>query len=863
MPDIIFPATCIPDESFDEIVNNGIFLTEKGDVSQNFKVTAANGMNISINAGKGYFEKNWFYTDNNNVLQISNTNVGYRRIDSVLLQIDLENERCNIVYRTGTEDVSPTQPEITITTTVVEYRVANIIITSDSIESIIDFRGTSSCPWLKSKIPDTFSKIVNVVQSGLFNDGTVTDLSVVIEPNESNVIYYFPKGTYKIKSYELNNLHNITFLAVNAKFISEKTFKENKNHELEEMRQMLLFNNCTNCKVIGGVYDGNYEVQRAITFLNSKNSEVRSVEVTKIGGETYASAAGICLMGNCSCSKLISVTVHDVQSGRSAGAYIYASGLSITSASDGQYSKNIVIDNPEIFNIGTALYTDNSNNPLKIDGDGIFIIQRPEYIPESGSRNEHEDDFYDLYKNATVDGNFYYYNEYTKAIRNRRYHIKIENCCLSESFEFLDDRESFIKILNPHITDCSKRGIKVSARCVDIIGGIIDVTSWGPAVEYQYTRNSTVRNLTVTNNSFTCLSLSAGDGIVSVENCRFSGNGSNNGIVLGTQNKDYNHINKGGENVIISNCDFEDFQTPILAYFDSTQAIPAVSESIVIRNCTIGYFSGGSAILISPIRFQSLKKLKISDIVFKNGNSIADVFSANEFFYGQTVQDKNLINLGNENDHVNPTQSLIIDIDCLTDDFYEIFQSYNFTTKNLFLGGTCVVRSEIFEIVKIATTANASYTSNPEGTDLSVEITNDHLIHVTGGSSNVNNQFVYIPIKNFPVLKGIEYVINVETSVVYPNGGLTLSLYNVSHYERIGSEIALNGQIKTISMVPDNSNIAEAIQIKLKPYNDVLSNTIVSVSITTQNASLAGMNDIIIELLKHERRISALESLIQ
>lgn len=37
MPDIIFPATCIPDESFDEIVNNGIFLTEKGDVSQNFE----------------------------------------------------------------------------------------------------------------------------------------------------------------------------------------------------------------------------------------------------------------------------------------------------------------------------------------------------------------------------------------------------------------------------------------------------------------------------------------------------------------------------------------------------------------------------------------------------------------------------------------------------------------------------------------------------------------------------------------------------------------------------------------------------------------------------------------------------------
>lgn len=841
---------------FKNLISNGIYLSDNGDISADLMVENSLGLNVKVRAGQGYFANKWFILNADCLFQVPTADTAYDRIDSVLVQIDTINKVGNLVYRSGTPAEIPVEPDINGVSTLSEYRIANILVEANAIavSSITDLRGTPACPWIISNIPDTMSKVVNVVQKGVRNDGSLTDLSLALNQS-SDTIYYFPKGTYKILGFKFISCHNVTIFAPNAVFEFGGT--------AEDSTHLFYFDGCTNCKVIGGVYDGKSILKTGITFLMSDYNDIRNVEVKNIGCQTTQDAAGLRFVGDCSNSRLVNVNIHNVQAGVYDGNYIFASGISINTSKNRDYSQNIVIDSPVIYEIGTAQYPNATGGTLSIDGDGIYLVQRPTYVAATDMQLNTEEEDYQSSLWGAPNGTYYYYDNRTNDNENRRAVFTVEDGNISSAVvEIFDDIESTIKILNPYITNCAKRAIKVSTRCVDIIGGIIDISSSGAAVEYQYPRNSTVRSLHIHNQGFTCLSIYGGDGVMSVENCYFSGNGTINGIALYRENGSNIHYNKGGENLIISGCEFENLALPIVAGIDGA-SLPVSSDSIVIRDCTIGHFSGNVALSLSPNRFSSLKKLKITDINFKYGNSIDDVFSANNTFYCTSVSNPSLIYLGTASNHVNPSMSMIIDIDSLEDDFYQVFNGYTFNANKLYLGGNTALTSDVLEHYEfVKPTVGGHYVSQTfTGADLTADILSDFSIQITG-TEQTSTQYVYIPIEEFTANSGVEYRIKISSNAVYSSGGLTVSLHKgISGGERLGSEIAVNNYQKSSTLTVSAEGTAKSIGIKLRSNTAVISNTLITVSFSTTSPTIKGMIDVEKRLTALEERVTALEAL--
>lgn len=807
--------------SYKGLVKDGVFASPNGDVSSDLQVEHLNEMQIAVKAGQGVFAGRWFSLENQGTFDVP-FGESNARIDSVFVQVDATNKLGQIVYRKGIASDNPTLPDKSTSNGITEYRLANIFVeanaTSISYSDIEDLRGTDECPWVKSTIPNTFTKIVNVVDNGVKNNGEATDLNLALT-TQKNTLYYFPKGVYSLAGYEFTGCENITIFAPNAEF---------KYNHKGSVTAIFAIKNCTNFRIIGGVYNGNVasdgvspEVAYGISVNNSSNTIIEGAEIKNIGCQSSEATSGISFVGDCSFSRLTDCTIHDIQAGVYTSDYIFASGISIKSNSADNISKQVIAENPHIYNIGTAEYFDESNQKLSIDGDGIFIIQPPKYYSEEDDElNETE-----------------------------------------QSARLLHENENNIKIINPHITDCAKRALKIVARCVDIIGGIIDVTSWGAAIEYQYPRNSTICDVFVRNQAMTALTLNAGDGIVSIENCRFLGNGSGNGIVLYRQNGNDFNYNTGAENVVISNCDFEDLNIPIYAASSSS----VVCESITIRDCTIGHFKGESAIKLNPERFLSIDKLVISDITFKYGNTQEKIFEENNQKYNQNLSSCKIINLGTYTRYVNPISSLIIDIDSLDDDIGEILNVLKFDTKSVYLGGAPALATLGLENpnqIKYISNRN-----NLQNTSLNATISENNEIKVSGTCSN-SNQTVFIPIEPFVIIPNTEYLIEVNTDVVYSDDKMSVAMYtDSSNTQTVGNAISLDKSVQKVLL----SNISAKttvnyIGVTLKgdesaDASSAIQDTYITFLLKYKVPKLKGITNLENKYAQLEERFNALQNL--
>lgn len=792
---------------YERIIGDGIFPTKEGTSSQDFKVSASStSMKVFVKQGLGFFSGKWIRVGHDFSFTVNAVDSGYERLDSVIIQIDTVNFAGNVIYRTGTETTSfPVAPELINSLTIHEYRIANVLVTENApfIEIVDDFRGSCECKWTESTISDLSYKIVNVLKFGVRNDGTPTSLTNVL-PNNSNVIYYFPEGTYKLKGMSFSEKNNITILAPKATFIFDN-INTSTNYILQ-------FESCSNCKIIGGIFDCSCTAKIGLYFINCQNTFIKNVEIRNVGGAALKDTAGISFYKDCSDSIVEDIYIHNVQAGvASTDDYIHANGIAINgylhsrevhiiSLYDYYFSHNITIRNVRISDIGNELYNNTSN-----DGDGIYIVQFPKDTP------------------------------------------------------FVSDAESNIKIINPTITNCSKRAIKVVTRCVDIIGGIINVSSTSAAIEYQYVRNSTIRGLHISNSSFTAITIYGGDGMMNIEDCYISGNGLNNGIVLYRENNNNSAIKKGGENINISNCEFEELNLPIVAKLTNSSEEKVVTDSILIRNCTIGYFSGNSAIMLLPSRFSTIKKLKISDLSFKYGTSINEIYQSNHVKYNNVLSEPCLINLGTNVDFLNPSMSLILDIDSVQDDFNDIFKLYPFSAKNLYLGGTPALAAYVYEYPELF--GFIASVNNVNG--LSATVLSEHTVKISGGTSS-SIQNIFIPINGIEFQENIDYFINLTSNVIYSDNGMSVQLAQVNNeVGLIGNEISISGYAIRNLISVDTSDTANFIKVKLEAGFDVLGEddgTQLSFSITTRFPKIKGLDGISERLSALEREVESLRT---
>ena len=575
--------------------------------------------------------------------------------------------------------------------------------------------------------------VSSVLDYGAVGDGVTDDSVAVRNAVKNSNILIFPPGRYKITGAEFEGLSDKTLIFKDAGLI----------YEGENDGSVLKFSDCDNISISGGVFDGSNTAKFGLNFVNTTNVKLDNVSVKNIGNENTASASGINFTGDCSYSKLNDVYIDGVTSGQSDGSYIFAHGIGFSrSSKTGTYSKYVEINHPVIKNVGyvgdknyvdaTAVKDSDGeitgymvgNNACKadiieevdgeyrarIDGDGVFIVQT-------------------WWKDPT------------------------------DAHTIHDGIESYFKINNVDISHCSKRALKIAARCVDVDGGEIDVATWSAAVEVQRVRNNSLRNLNITDTAYTPVTINGGDGPMVIENCRITGGGMSSngsgGIVLGAKSTG---LVEGSEIVHIKNCVFDNTRYPIYAAINSAAAGKTDCEELFIKDCLIKHFYGDAAVKLEAERYQRLGKLIIENVNFAYGTSTVAVLFDNNNFYNQSIPlNSRLFNF------FSPEKTVKVMCDNLSDDFREIFK-YNLTTQNQIFEVPLqpdVLFKNPDEQVKLT---SGDYDSDGESEFKASAAGNTVLLSETSGETYAKGQRVVVPLES-PV-------------TVSPGERLFLTIYN-------------------------------------------------------------------------------------
>ena len=147
--DRLYDATQIS-TLFEGLINDGVYQS----VGNIFKVSASNGMNVTVDTGRAWFNNTWTRNDALIVLTVPTAEQVLKRIDAVVIEVNsLDTVRNNsIKIVKGTPASNPTKPSLTKNDDVHQYPLAYItvdpnvtVITQQKIQNAV---GTSACPFV-------------------------------------------------------------------------------------------------------------------------------------------------------------------------------------------------------------------------------------------------------------------------------------------------------------------------------------------------------------------------------------------------------------------------------------------------------------------------------------------------------------------------------------------------------------------------------------------------------------------------------------------------------------------------------------------------------------------------------------------
>ena len=147
--DRLYDATQIS-TLFEGLINDGVY---QG-VGNIFKVSASNGMNVTVDTGRAWFNNTWTRNDALIVLTVPTAEQVLKRIDAVVIEVNtLETVRNNsIKIVKGTPASNPSKPSLTKNDDVHQYPLAYITVdpnvTAITQQKIQNAVGTSACPFV-------------------------------------------------------------------------------------------------------------------------------------------------------------------------------------------------------------------------------------------------------------------------------------------------------------------------------------------------------------------------------------------------------------------------------------------------------------------------------------------------------------------------------------------------------------------------------------------------------------------------------------------------------------------------------------------------------------------------------------------
>lgn len=137
---------------FEGIVSDGVYES----VGDRLAVTAAEGMAVNVGTGRALIDCKWIRNDATYQIQISAADVQLKRIDAVVIKLDITSRTMSIDVVKGTPSTNWVQPVVTNTSTAKYLILATVKIgagvTSINSSNIVDMRGSTRCPWVTGVI---------------------------------------------------------------------------------------------------------------------------------------------------------------------------------------------------------------------------------------------------------------------------------------------------------------------------------------------------------------------------------------------------------------------------------------------------------------------------------------------------------------------------------------------------------------------------------------------------------------------------------------------------------------------------------------------------------------------------------------
>lgn len=634
--------------------------------------------------------------------------------------------------------------------------------------------------------------LLSATAYGVSNSEVVTSLSKIPTASLSKRCLYFPAGTYKCNGIALSNINDLTIICDNANFVFyNQATNSTDAAETTVQGSFFKFTNCSNLTIIGGCFDGQHKVSQCITLVGCQNSNITNATIKGAGNKASSFAAGINLIRNCSRFNINNVIVSDTKAGTvSEDTFIHAVGIGVSNV-NGEFSQHGHISNSQISNING--YKVGDKEP---DGDGIYLIQRP---------------------SADCTGDSY---------------ITVSNCT---------------------ITDCAKRGIKVSTRHTNIDNCYIDIDGWGAAIEAQYGK-MTLRDSTIHNKYASCVTLDWDNGTNYIDNCKLYGADKTetsthgdkyigNGIVLNQRlSVTGTYYTNEPCSVIARNCTIENVTSPLRSGYAA--GLTYQYQSVIFDDCQIGHYRGASAIMFDASMISAINKLSLSDVNYKYGTTENEVQTANNQYFGLT-NSGNTLDIGSTT-YVKPNH--MIYTNNLTDDYNKMFRMYDLLDSDF--GAPKANVSDVLEDApNILSCTNGTYTSKTN-THFSVVATDNTLSIKCDTAYTSGKSFVYVKLDSLE-LKGGTYNFYID-NITPVSSDVTITFAD-SSYNIIDTslELALNKTSKSL-IVDGVTKPITYLRVKLAANKTI--DMQCTVSLANRNKVLKG---------NLEARVAALEKIIQ
>lgn len=634
--------------------------------------------------------------------------------------------------------------------------------------------------------------LLSATAYGVSNSGAMTSLSKIPTASLNKRCLYFPAGTYKCSGIALSNIDNLTIICDNANFVFyNQATNSTDAAETTVQGSFFKFTNCNNLTIIGGYFNGQHKVSQCITLIGCQNSNITNATIKGAGNKASSFAAGINLIRDCSQFNINNVIVSDIKAGTvSEDTFIHAVGIGVSSVNS-EFSQHGYISNSQISNING--YKVGNKEP---DGDGIYLIQRP---------------------SADCSGDSY---------------ITVSNCT---------------------ITDCAKRGIKVSTRYTNIDNCYIDIDGWGAAIEAQYGK-MTLRDSTIHNKYASCVTLDWDNGTNYVDNCKLYGADktetsthgdkyTGNGIVLNQRlSVTGTYYTNEPCSVIVRHCTIENVTSPLRSGYAA--GLTYQYQSIIFDDCQIGHYRGASAIMFDASMISAINKLSLSDVDYKYGTTENEVQTANNQYFG-LVNSGNTLDIGSTT-YVKPNHMRYTNN--LTDDYNTLFRMYDLLDSDF--GAPKANVSDVLEDApNILSCTNGTYTSKTN-THFSVVATDNTLSIKCDTAYTSGKSFVYVKLDSLE-LKGGTYNFYID-NITPVSSDVTIT-FTDSSYNIIDTslELALNKASKSL-IVDGVTKPITYLRVKLAANKTI--DMQCTVSLANRNKVLKG---------NLEARVAALEKIIQ